>query len=182
MTQLERRVRQDLGDRGQQSRRFLQPERVGRRRRWRDPGCGHRQRPYPEVHPRRGLRGASWGGSGAEDGKFLSPDAIAVDDSGAVYVVDSARNGFQKFDADGIFIGKDHFSGSDPGAFDFPYGIAVNSAGAVYVSDSVQQPYPDVCPRDINPNTHADTDPSLIPFTKQFFCPCHKLPFFIFSS
>ena len=71
------------------------------------------------------------GVSGSGDGQFQQPLAIAVDNSGFVYVADSSNSRIQKFTSDGTFIAK--FSANTPF---FPRGIGVDkSAGHVYVTD-----------------------------------------------
>ena len=61
---------------------------------------------------------------------------IAVDETGAVYLlyVDSSR--IQKFAADGTLLTQWGSSGSEPGQFTFPGGIAVDADGNVYITDS----------------------------------------------
>lgn len=74
----------------------------------------------------------SWGGPGV----FASPVAIAVDDSGSVYVVDNNAVGVQKFTGTGTYILRWGTSGSGNGQFFSPSGIAVaRGGGDVYVAD-----------------------------------------------
>jgi DNA-binding beta-propeller fold protein YncE len=76
-----------------------------------------------------------WGSQGTGDGQFDSPEGIAVDSSGSVYVADSDNNRVQKFSSDGTFITKWGSSGTADGQFGGPEGIAVDSSGSVYVAD-----------------------------------------------
>jgi len=83
-----------------------------------------------------------WGSHGPENGQFESPDGIAVDSAGNVYIADGNANfpatthmGIQKFDSDGRFITKWGSKGSGDGEFWVLGGVAVNSAGNVYVTD-----------------------------------------------
>ena len=45
-----------------------------------------------------------WGSEGSGDGQFYSPNGIAVDSSGNVYVADTENQRIQKFTTDGEFI------------------------------------------------------------------------------
>jgi len=79
---------------------------------------------------------SKWGTTGAQDGNFQTPSAIAVDAAGNVYVAEGNGNRVQKFDGNGTFILKFGVPGSAPGGFVTPTGITVDSAGNIYVSDS----------------------------------------------
>jgi hypothetical protein len=79
---------------------------------------------------------AKWGTSGASDGQFSSPQGIAVDSSGNVYVADSGNNRIQKFTSTGTFIEACGTSGTGDGEFSSPSGVAVDSAGNMYVADA----------------------------------------------
>ena len=78
-----------------------------------------------------------WGSYGSEDGQFSSPNSVAVDSSGNVYVADSYNHRIQKFDSNGTFITKWGSYGSEDGQFYYPNGVAVDSSGNVYVADSI---------------------------------------------
>jgi hypothetical protein len=75
--------------------------------------------------------------SGAGDGQFDNPYAVAFDGAGNVYVAGGANHRVQKFSSSGSFLTKwGQFGLSGDGNFWWPQGIAVDSLGDVYVSDS----------------------------------------------
>jgi sugar lactone lactonase YvrE len=76
-----------------------------------------------------------WGTYGTANGQFNSPQGVATDPSGNVYVSDGYNERIQKFTANGTFITKWGRDGSGNGEFDEPEGIATDRAGNVYVSD-----------------------------------------------
>ena len=79
-------------------------------------------------------------------GQFNFPRAVAVDDKGQIYVVDSGNNRIQVFNPDGTFLRqwgstckldtKEGCVGDGEGQFNEPWGIAVGKDGSVYVSDT----------------------------------------------
>src|SRR5438552_3132366 len=85
--------------------------------------------------------GADGSGSAA---RFHSPEGIAVDRSGNVYVADSGNHAIRKITPTGVvttFAGSLGNSGSSDGAgsaarFQHPDGVTVDMAGNVYVADS----------------------------------------------
>ncbi|MBF0538923.1 MAG: hypothetical protein HQL03_11815 [Nitrospirae bacterium] len=66
---------------------------------------------------------------------FSSPQGVAVDGSGNVYVVDTGNARIQKFTSDGKFIITWGSNGGGDGQFQHPEGIAVDISGNVYVAD-----------------------------------------------
>ena len=80
---------------------------------------------------------SEWGRYGTGNGSLNSPQGIALDQSGNVYVADTANNRIQVFSSDGTFITKwGEYSRLEEG-FRSPHGIAVDSSsGNVYVADT----------------------------------------------
>ena len=94
---------------------------------------------------------AGSGFNGAQDGtgtaaSFSSPEGVAVDSGGNVYVADTGNNIIRKISADGVVntLAGDNISSNGPGSanstgrsasFNYPLGLAVDSEGSVYVAD-----------------------------------------------
>jgi len=78
-----------------------------------------------------------WGGPGIAAGQFNTPNGIAVDDMGHVYVADELNHRVQKFSSHGRLLA---VLGGTPGVgdgqFNAPYGVAVDGFGDVYVADT----------------------------------------------
>jgi hypothetical protein len=98
----------------------------------------------PAAQASKGV--VSWIGgaaSGSADGEFATPRAIAVNSTGAggvgvgdIFVVDTANNRVQRFNASGAFQSKFGSTGTGAGQFSVPTGIAIDqSDGSVYVYD-----------------------------------------------
>jgi DNA-binding beta-propeller fold protein YncE len=75
------------------------------------------------------------GGAGQEEGKFIAPNAVAVDKDNQIYVTDSGNNRVQIFDKDGKFLKIINGSKDAQGTpiFVNPRGVGVDSEGTVYV-------------------------------------------------
>lgn len=117
-------------------------------------GCGGGGQSGPEVAsppPVAGisLLAGSIGGKGNVDGigvaaRFSSPNAIAVDETGNVYVADSDVHTIRKITPQGLvttLAGTTGVAGDADGLgiaarFSTPVGVAVDRAGNVYVADS----------------------------------------------
>jgi DNA-binding beta-propeller fold protein YncE len=79
------------------------------------------------------------GGPGVDNGKFIAPNAVAVDFDRNIYVTDSGNNRVQIFDKTGKFLriingSKD---GKGDSTFVNPRGVGVDSKGNVYVVNSL---------------------------------------------
>ena len=79
---------------------------------------------------------AQFGRYGDADGRFRSPQGIAVDDQGNVYVADTGNNRIQVFSSNGTFITKWGDYGGRNGSMRSPEGIVLNQKGNVYVADT----------------------------------------------
>ncbi|WP_066258876.1 6-bladed beta-propeller [Neobacillus drentensis] len=75
------------------------------------------------------------GGAGQDEGKFIAPNAVAVDRDKQIYVTDSGNNRVQVFDEAGKFLKVINGSKDGKGAplFVNPRGVAIDSNGTVYV-------------------------------------------------
>src|SRR5918994_2185492 len=78
----------------------------------------------------------SWGQYGMADAEFSSPESIALDQAGNVYVADTGNNRIQVFSSNGTFESVVGRYGARNGTFNNPEGIAVDQAGNVYVADT----------------------------------------------
>ncbi len=80
-----------------------------------------------------------WGIKGTGNGEFKSPGAMAIDETGNVYVCDTGNKRIQVFDSEGNF--QFAFSSFDapapaPDGLQHPVGITVGPNGHVWVSDN----------------------------------------------
>ncbi|TMM09687.1 MAG: hypothetical protein E6G00_09610 [Actinobacteria bacterium] len=74
--------------------------------------------------------------SGSGAGQFKTPQGIAADRAGHVYVTDTGNDRVEKFGTGGLFLRQWGSSGFRPGKFSAPIGAAAASAAAVYIADS----------------------------------------------
>lgn len=77
----------------------------------------------------------SWGTIGSGAGQFNSPEGIATDSSGNVYVVDRGNDRIQKFDSSGNFL-TSWGTAAGSGHLADPLAVSVDAGGTVYVLDS----------------------------------------------
>jgi len=67
---------------------------------------------------------------------FNSPNDVALDSSGNIYVLDAANQRIQKFSQEGKYIATFGRKGQGPGEFNYPSSLDVDSQGNMYVLDS----------------------------------------------
>jgi len=77
-----------------------------------------------------------FGERGGEDGQFVRPLAVAVDNSGNVYVSDTFRDRVSKFTGEGKFLMAFGEPGDRPGNFSRPKQLGVASNGEIHVVDA----------------------------------------------
>ncbi|HXS61113.1 MAG TPA: TIR domain-containing protein [Candidatus Sulfopaludibacter sp.] len=65
-----------------------------------------------------------------------SPQGVAIDSSGYIYVADSGNHRIQKFDSNGNFIAKWGSKGEEDRQFKDPKYLTVDSSGLIYVGDT----------------------------------------------
>jgi len=70
---------------------------------------------------------------------FYMPTAMAFDEEGHIYVLDSGNHRIQKFDANGTYVSTIGNQGQGPGEFQYPQSIDVDSNGMLYVSESMNR-------------------------------------------
>jgi DNA-binding beta-propeller fold protein YncE len=79
-----------------------------------------------------------WGSYGNGNGQFNSPQGIAVDSSGFIYVSDSGNYRIQKFTSSGDYVSTlTHCSQGRGWFLNLPEFIAVDSSDAVFVTDYI---------------------------------------------
>src|ERR1051326_774308 len=76
-----------------------------------------------------------FGGEGTEGGHLSTPQGVAIDSKGNVWVADTGHDRVQEFDAEGKFVQEFGAFGSATGLFSEPQGIAIDSEGNVWIAD-----------------------------------------------
>jgi len=79
------------------------------------------------------------GGKGNGKGQFDSPEAIAVDGNGIVFIADTGNGRIEKFSPTGAFSSIIKIAGNGHGQRAEPSGIAVDHVGHIYVADVSRQ-------------------------------------------
>ena len=73
---------------------------------------------------------------GAEEGQFLKPTHIEIDDYGNIYVDDAFNFRIQVLDPDGVYVKTIGYHGDTYGALSRPKDLAVDREGLLYVVDA----------------------------------------------
>ena len=76
-----------------------------------------------------------FGSYGSGDGQFTSPQGVAVDSSGNIYVADRGNKRIQIFNSAGVFQSEFGSYGSGDDQFGSPKGITLDSSGNIYIAD-----------------------------------------------
>lgn len=86
---------------------------------------------------RSGATVLSFGGRGAEAGRFNFPTDLCVDPDGRIEVTDSLNGRIQIFSPEGTYISSFGSPGDSPGFFAKPKGVAVDASGNIFVADAL---------------------------------------------
>ncbi|MGE5282164.1 MAG: DUF6531 domain-containing protein [Chloroflexota bacterium] len=78
----------------------------------------------------------AFGSEGTADGQFASPQGIATDTAGNVWVADTGNHRIQQFSAAGEFIAAFGEEGAGNGRLESPAALAFSSDGNLWVTDS----------------------------------------------
>jgi RHS repeat-associated protein len=91
----------------------------------------------PEILPDSYMvKGSEFGATGTGNGQFSSPQGIATDGSGNVWVADSGNNRVEKFSSTGAFIAAYGTLGSGVNQFHTPTALTISNSGTwLWVAD-----------------------------------------------
>lgn len=78
-----------------------------------------------------------WGTHGDGNAEFKTPEGVAVDSAGNIYVADRGNSRIQKLDSTGQYLAQWSVNGQDENTHMHPTGVAVDSAGNIYVTDAL---------------------------------------------
>lgn len=82
--------------------------------------------------------GFKFGKFGSEAGQMKEPQAIAIDSSGDLYIVDTANNRINVYNSEGTYLRKLGGVEGQPCHLNAPEGIAIERSGKVWVADTGQ--------------------------------------------
>ncbi|HEX5309360.1 MAG TPA: RHS repeat-associated core domain-containing protein [Solirubrobacteraceae bacterium] len=88
------------------------------------------------INPEKEAEFGIFGSEGKGNGQFESPEGIAVDPSGNVWVSDTGDSRVEEFSAAGVYMSQFGHLGEGTGAMQEPMGIAFDSEGDLLVDDS----------------------------------------------
>lgn len=74
--------------------------------------------------------------SGSANGEFSSPNDVALDSDGNIFVTDSGNNRVQKFNSSGTYVSKFGSTGTGDNQLSTPSGIAIDANNDIYVVDN----------------------------------------------
>ncbi|HEX5376318.1 MAG TPA: 6-bladed beta-propeller [Solirubrobacterales bacterium] len=78
----------------------------------------------------------SFGSYGEGNGQFKTPQDIALDSSGNVWIADTSNNRIQKFNSKGEYLSQFGTKGTGNGQFKEPYGIAIDASNNIWIADT----------------------------------------------
>lgn len=79
-----------------------------------------------------------WGGHGSEQGEFLRPQNLTIDENDHIWVADACNHRIQVFDATGdsaVLTKCWGVEGVEPGQLRYPYDLILDGAGHIYVCE-----------------------------------------------
>ncbi|HEX7244190.1 MAG TPA: DUF6531 domain-containing protein [Solirubrobacterales bacterium] len=77
----------------------------------------------------------SFGGETSGPGRLSSPNAVAIDPDGHLWVADAGHRRVQEFDSSGAFVNEFGVAGPENGQFIEPRAVAVDPNGMIWVAD-----------------------------------------------
>ncbi|MEK6236661.1 MAG: 6-bladed beta-propeller, partial [Planctomycetales bacterium] len=76
-----------------------------------------------------------WGGHGSEQGQFLRPQNMIIDEQDRIWVADACNHRIQVFSTSGKFLFAWGEQGSEPGGLSYPYDLFLDGKGSLYVCE-----------------------------------------------
>jgi DNA-binding beta-propeller fold protein YncE len=99
------------------------------------------------------------GGKGRGKGQFDSPNAMAIDGNGNVFIADTGNGRIEQFSSTGAFVNIIKIAGSDRGQSPGLSGIAIDHAGNIYVADASRHSVEKLSPDGMLMNEWKGPDP-----------------------